>query len=117
VRVGGRGCGGGSGRARRTLAWRPVRPRPGTHGGKAADYLTQISNEQLDKYSGDLVFDDARDPAGQKNADAVPTWKALPAVKAGQVFDWKAAAPYSYAASVSIFDAFAAALEQSKPVA
>jgi iron complex transport system substrate-binding protein len=86
------------------------------HGGKAADYFTQVSNEQLEKYSGDLVLDDARDPAGQKKADAVPTWKALPAVKAGQVFDWKAAAPYSYAASVSIFDAFAAALETSKPV-
>jgi iron complex transport system substrate-binding protein len=86
------------------------------HGGKPADYFTQVSNEQLEKYSGDLVFDDARDPAGQNEADAVPTWKALPAVEAGQVFDWKAAAPYSYAASAPIFDAFAAALQKSEPV-
>ena len=49
--------------------------------------------------------------------DDQATWKALPAVKSGQVFDWKAAAPYSYVSTAPLLDAFAAALTSSEAAA
>lgn len=85
-------------------------------GGKETDYFTEISYEELDKYSGDVIFDDARSPVTQQASDKVALWKALPAVKAGQVYDWKAAAPYSYLSSAPIFADFAEALSTSKVV-
>ena len=85
-------------------------------GGKETDYFTEISYEELDKYCGDLIFDDARSPETQQASDQVALWKTLPAVKAGQVFDWKAAAPYSYLSSAPIFADFAKALSTSKVV-
>ena len=45
------------------------------------------------------------------------TWKALPAVKSGQVYDWKPAAPYSYLSSAPLLDAFATALTCSEAAA
>jgi iron complex transport system substrate-binding protein len=81
---------------------------------KATDYFAEISWEELDNYAGDLVLDDARNYASEKDTDIKPTWKALAAVKAGQVFDWKPAAPYSYAASAPIFADIASALTSSR---
>jgi iron complex transport system substrate-binding protein len=85
-------------------------------GGKDTDYFTEISYEELDKYSGDVIFDDARSPETQQASDQVALWKSLPAVKSGQVYDWKAAAPYSYLSSAPIFADFAKALSTSKVV-
>lgn len=78
--------------------------------GKAEEYFAEISYEDLDKYSADLVMRDARNYAEQDKVDSQATWKALPAVKAGQVIDWLPAAPFSYAAYVSILDGYATAL-------
>ncbi len=86
------------------------------HGGKASDYFTEISYEQLDKYSGDLILNDSRNYADQPGSDVSATWDALPAVKANQVFAWKPAAPYSYAANIAIFADLAKALTTSKPL-
>lgn len=86
------------------------------HRGKPADYFTEISYEELDKYSGDLVISDSRNYADQPGSDVAATWEALPGVKAGQVFAWKPAAPYSYAANAPLFTDFAAALTAAKPV-
>ena len=36
-------------------------------------------------------------------------WKSLPAVKAGRVFEWRAAAPYSYLASLPVLQGFSRA--------
>lgn len=83
---------------------------------KPEEYFTEISYEELDKFSGDLVLDDSRNYASRAESDNQPTWKALPAYKADQVFAWKPAAPFSYAANVSIFADIAAALTTSKPV-
>ena len=85
-------------------------------GGKETDYFTEISYEELDKYAGDVIFDDARSPAVQAAADKVALWKSLPAVKAGQVHDWLAAAPYSYLANAPIFAAFADAIATARKV-
>ncbi len=86
------------------------------HQGKASDYFTEISYEELDKFSGDLVISDSRGYADQPGADVAATWQALPAVKAGQVFPWKPATPYSYAANTPVFADLAAALTSAKPV-
>jgi iron complex transport system substrate-binding protein len=86
-------------------------------GGKATDYFTEISYEQLDRYSADVIFDDARSPGTQQASDKVGVWQALPAVRAGQVHDWKAAAPYSYLAGAPIFADFAAAMAGAEKVA
>jgi iron complex transport system substrate-binding protein len=86
------------------------------HKGKDTDYFTEVSYEELDKFSGDIIFDDARDPSIRAAADKLATWQALPAVEAGQVFDWKAAAPYSYLTQGPIFADVARALSTSKQV-
>lgn len=86
------------------------------HQGKASDYFTEISYEELDKYSGDLVISDSRSYSDQPGSEVAATWEALPAVLAGQVFAWKPAAPYSYAANTPIFADFAQALTTSEPV-
>ena len=79
------------------------------------EYFLEISYEELDKYSGDLIIDDARGKATRdESMDDKATWKALPAVKSGQVFDWKPAAPYSYLSSAPLLDAFATALTSSE---
>ena len=53
---------------------------------------------------------------GVPKAVGTKTNKAVIEVKAGQVFAWKPAAPYSYAANAPIFADFAQALTSAKPV-
>jgi iron complex transport system substrate-binding protein len=83
---------------------------------KSDEYFTEISYEKLAEFSGDLVLDDSRNYASQDDANGQAVWKSLPAVKADQVHAWQPAAPYSYAANVSVFADFAAALSGAKPV-
>ncbi len=85
-------------------------------GGKAGDYFTEISYEKLDAYAGDVVFDDARSYATKGDSDQQPTWRALAAVKADQIVEWKAAAPYSYASYGPLFTAYADALSSAQRV-
>ena len=49
-------------------------------------------------------------------ADNQPTWKALPAVKAGQVVAWKPAAPYSWKTNAPILDEFVTAYDNATKV-
>jgi iron complex transport system substrate-binding protein len=51
-----------------------------------------------------VIIVDARNTYTDYQKSAV--WRSMPAVKAGRVFAWKPAAPYSYAASVSILRGF-----------
>ena len=64
------------------------------------DYFATISYEKLGDYTGDIILVDARNTYTDYQKSAV--WKSMPAVKAGRVFPWKTAAPYSYAASAPI---------------
>ena len=84
--------------------------------GKAEEYFAEISYEQLDKYTADVVMSDARNYAEREKVSLQPTWKALAAVKAGQVYDWLPAAPFSYAAYVGILDGYAKQLAGAKPL-
>lgn len=58
----------------------------------------QLSWEQAGKYPADLVLEDARTVGmtSDELAAKYPTWKELPAVKAGQVGAWHAETPSSY---------------------
>lgn len=85
------------------------------HGGKPTEYFTEISYEQLDSFSADLIYDDSRGGAVPE-ADGQPTWKALPAVEAGQVMAWKPAAPYSWKTNAPILTDFATAYELAQKV-
>ncbi len=86
-------------------------------GGKPTDYFTEISYEKLDSYAGDVIFDDARSYATKGDSDQQSTWQALAAVKAGQIVEWKAAAPYSYASYGPLFSTYADALTTATRVA
>jgi iron complex transport system substrate-binding protein len=61
------------------------------------NFFELLSWEQVNRYPADLILVDARNPQLQPEqlATNVPTWNALPAVQAGQVGAWYAAAPYS----------------------
>ena len=71
---------------------------------KPEDYFATISYENLPDYSGDIILLDARNTYTAYQDTAV--WKSLPAVKAGRVFPWKPAAPYSYAANVAVLEGY-----------
>ena len=71
---------------------------------KPEDYFATISYENLPDYSGDIILLDARNTFTGYQDSAV--WKSLPAVKAGRVFPWKPAAPYSYAANVAVLEGY-----------
>lgn len=61
------------------------------------NFLDLLSWEQINRYPADLILVDARNVQLQADelAVEVPTWNALPAVQAGQVGAWYAAAPFS----------------------
>ena len=67
------------------------------HSTENDDFFALISWEQIGQYPADLILVDAR--ITQEDLDklgSVALWNALPAVQAGQVGKWYAAAPYSY---------------------
>jgi len=71
---------------------------------KPEDYFATISYENLPDYAGDIILLDARNTFTGYQDTAV--WKSLPAVKAGRVFPWKPAAPYSYLSNVPVLEGY-----------
>lgn len=84
--------------------------------GKATDYFTEISYEKLAEFRGDLILSDSRNYASNADTHGQAVWQSLPAVKAKQVYAWKPATPYSYAANVPVFADVATWLSGSNPV-
>ncbi|BAU83458.1 ferrichrome ABC transporter substrate-binding protein [Streptomyces laurentii] len=77
-----------------------------------------LSWENVDKYQADVILLDNRTSALQPEAlKAKPTWAALPAVKAGQVFPRVTEPVYSYAKCAPLLEDLAKALENAKKVA
>ncbi|MEU7022402.1 ABC transporter substrate-binding protein [Streptomyces sp. NPDC046203] len=77
-----------------------------------------LSWENVDKYKADVILLDNRTSALQPEAlKAKPTWAALPAVKAGQVFPRVTEPVYSYAKCAPLLEDLAKALENAKKVA
>lgn len=77
----------------------------------ATGFFEQLSWEQASKYNADVIFSDARTEQFMAQVEKIPTYQRLPAVKAGQVYSWKTAAPYSYAQYGPIFEEIAGWLE------
>jgi iron complex transport system substrate-binding protein len=85
---------------------------------KGADYYESLSWENADKYQADIIFLDARTGILQpKDLAAKPTWNALPAVKANQVFPWQAVPIYSWNGAAPLLEAITAAITKSKKLA
>ncbi|MDM4763035.1 ABC transporter substrate-binding protein [Galbitalea sp. SE-J8] len=76
----------------------------------------QVSWEHASDYAdADVILVDARNYDSVADAlKGVPTWANLPAVKAGQVYNWYASAPYSYKQYASIYQELADELAAAK---
>ncbi|MFB9334894.1 ABC transporter substrate-binding protein [Actinoplanes octamycinicus] len=85
---------------------------------KGADYYESLSWENADKYKADIIFLDARTGTLQpKDLASKPSWAALPAVKANQVFPWQAVPIYSWNHAAPLIEAITAAITKSKKLA
>ncbi|WP_240930166.1 ABC transporter substrate-binding protein [Streptomyces coryli] len=91
-----------------------VTPRKRDKGG----YWESASWESLDRYDADLIIVDRR--TGNLQPDQLkkskPTWRDLPAVKAGQVIPWQNEAPPSHAGYAPLIEQLATALQDAKKV-
>ncbi|MFI5954034.1 ABC transporter substrate-binding protein [Cryptosporangium sp. NPDC051539] len=82
---------------------------------KDTDVFAQQSWEEAPTYQdADVILVDARTYEGSKaDLAKIATWANLPAVKAGQVYPWYAAAPYSYRSYAKIYAELAADLTKA----
>jgi iron complex transport system substrate-binding protein len=82
-----------------------------------AGYWETLSWENAAKYDADLVFLDARS-GNLQAADLVdyPTWDAISAVAAGQIFAWNSEPIYSHTGAAEILEAMAQAITDAQPV-
>ncbi|MFB4299561.1 ABC transporter substrate-binding protein [Actinomadura sp. NTSP31] len=78
-------------------------------------YFESLSWENADKYQADVIMLDSRTQALQpKDLGSKPSWKDLPAVKAGQVVPWQPEPRFSYAGCAPIIEALAATVRSAK---
>jgi iron complex transport system substrate-binding protein len=80
-------------------------------------FFEELSWEQAGKYEADVILYDAREaPDVAAKVSNIETWSRLPAVRAGQVYEWKTAAPYSYEQYAPIFEDVARWLDDVQTV-
>ncbi|MEV4630702.1 ABC transporter substrate-binding protein [Micromonospora sp. NPDC049523] len=80
-------------------------------------YFEEVSWEQAGSYPADAIIYDGREvPAMADTVSKIATWTNLPAVKAGQVYPWQTAAPYSFAANAPIYRDVVGWLNKAKPL-
>ncbi|MFY4723285.1 ABC transporter substrate-binding protein [Streptomyces sp. LaBMicrA B280] len=79
-------------------------------------WYESLSWENVDKYQADIIMMDDRSSAIQPADIAKPTWKKLPAVKAGQVIARSPEPILSYDKCVPLLTSLAEALEKAKKV-
>jgi iron complex transport system substrate-binding protein len=75
-----------------------------------------VSWEQVDKYPADLILRDHK--TGTLDLDAMaekPTWRALPAVKAGQLAAYSAIEDWSYEQRAGEIDVLTRAIREARP--
>ncbi|MDL4817977.1 ABC transporter substrate-binding protein [Actinomadura opuntiae] len=78
-------------------------------------YFESLSWENADKYKADVIMLDSRTQALQpKDLGSRPSWKDLPAVKAGQVVPWQPEPRFSYEGCAPIIEALAATIRSAK---
>ncbi|WP_030145154.1 ABC transporter substrate-binding protein [Spirillospora albida] len=80
-----------------------------------AGYFESLSWENADRYKADLIILDSRTQALQpKDLGGKPSWKDLPAVKAGQVIGWNPEPRFSYAGCAPVLEELAKAIRSAK---
>ncbi|MFE0100236.1 ABC transporter substrate-binding protein [Streptomyces sp. NPDC059009] len=79
-------------------------------------WFENLSWENVDKYDADIIMMDNRTSAIQPADLDKPTWKKLPAVKAGQVIPRVTEPIYSYDKCAPILENLAEAIEKAKKV-
>ncbi|MEV6051228.1 ABC transporter substrate-binding protein [Streptomyces sp. NPDC052107] len=79
-------------------------------------WYESLSWENVDKYKADIIMMDDRSSAIQPADITKPTWKKLPAVKAGQVIARSPEPILSYDKCVPLLTSLAEALEKAKKV-
>ncbi|MBB5939690.1 ABC transporter substrate-binding protein [Streptomyces zagrosensis] len=86
--------------------------------GKKSDkwgFWEFLSWENADRYHADLIMMDNRAAAmRRKDLDQKPTWRQLPAVRAGQIVPWSMEERYSYAGYAPVIEHLAAAVRDAK---
>ncbi|WAL95626.1 ABC transporter substrate-binding protein [Streptomyces sp. Je 1-369] len=81
---------------------------------ESGGWFENLSWENVDKYKADVIMMDNRSSAIQPADIAKPTWKKLPAVKAGQVIPRIAEPIFSYDKCAPILEDLADAIEKAK---
>ncbi|MGA4541913.1 ABC transporter substrate-binding protein [Uniformispora flossi] len=78
-------------------------------------YFESLSWEAVGTYQADVIILDNRSTALQPQGLAgKPTWRELPAVKAGQVVPWVSEPRYSYAGCAPLLEQLAATLQKAR---
>ncbi|MGK5630337.1 ABC transporter substrate-binding protein [Streptomyces sp. URMC 123] len=82
----------------------------------AAGFWEKLSWENADTYPADVIFLDQRANNLQlpELTSSKPTWRELPAVKAGQVVAWNNEAQFSYAGYAPLIERLAEGVEKAK---
>jgi iron complex transport system substrate-binding protein len=84
-------------------------------GGGSEDYWEQLSWEQVGKYPADLILTDTRTFALSRQQMAeYPTWRALPAVAAGQLGDWSAEPRFNYTLAAPVIRNLTKAVKKAR---
>jgi len=83
---------------------------------KGGGWYESLSWENVDRYAADIIMMDDRTSATQPADITKPTWKKLPAVKAGQVIPRSPEPILSYDKCVPLLTSLAEALENAKKV-
>jgi iron complex transport system substrate-binding protein len=84
-------------------------------GGGSEDYWEQLSWEQVGKYPADLILTDTRTfSLSKEQMNEYPTWRALPAVTAGQLGDWSAEPRFNYALAAPVIRDLTKAIKGAK---
>ncbi|AJE82718.1 MULTISPECIES: ABC transporter substrate-binding protein [Streptomyces] len=83
---------------------------------ESGGWFENLSWENVDRYPADVIMMDNRTSALQPASLTKPTWKQLPAVKAGQVIARVTEPVYSYAKTAPILEDLAEAIEKAEKV-
>lgn len=77
-------------------------------------FFQTLSWENADMYEADVILYDTRTQAlTPKDMLKKPTWAKLPAVKAGQLYPWRAEAPFSYQGYAAFLEELVANLQKA----
>jgi iron complex transport system substrate-binding protein len=80
-------------------------------------FYEELSWENADKYKADVIMLDNRTQSLQPAAlTSKPSWRQLPAVKAGQITTWDAEPRFSYAGAAPLLENLAKAIGDAKKV-